>query len=108
MCGPVTLDAVFLYARDHLHYPEHCRDEGLEPHKVGDDLMWGTEEPDTFIHITDTVELKIEALMKHTSQVAGSGSGTDVAEFVKSNARRTSQRADLPNAEVFRHIQFRR
>ena len=49
--GQVTLDAVFPYARDFLHYNEHIQ-EGLETHKVADVLMWGTEHPDTFIDIT--------------------------------------------------------
>ena len=31
----------FHTARDYLHYPEHYREEGLEPHKVGQVLLWG-------------------------------------------------------------------
>lgn len=103
--GQVTLDAVFPYARDFLHYNEHIQ-EGLETHKVGDVLMWGTETPDTFIDITDTVETKIEALKKHDSQVGGSG--RDVDHFVKANAQRQGQQANVPYAEGFRRIQFRR
>ena len=103
--GQVTLDAVFPYARDFLHYNEHIQ-EGLETHKVGDVLMWGTEHPDTFIDITDTIEDKITALKKHASQVGGSG--RDVDQFVKANAQRQGQFADMPYAEGFRRIQFRR
>ena len=106
VCGQVTLDAAFPYARDHLHYPEHFRQDGLEPHKVGDALLWGTEEPDTFVDISDTIELKIRSLKEHVSQV--SGSDRDVDEFVKANALRIGQRADLPYAEAFRRISFRR
>ena len=107
MSGQVTLDAVFPYARDRLHYIEHEK-EGLEPHKVGEILMWGTEEPDTFVDITDTIELKISALKKHVSQISRDGSDTDVDDFVKANARRVGQRAEHPYAEAFRRIQFRR
>ena len=106
VCGQVTLDAAYPYARDHLHYPEHLRRDGLEPHKVGDALLWGTEEPDTFIDISDTIELKIRSLKEHVSQV--SGSDRDVDEFVKANALRIGQRSDLPYAEAFRRISFRR
>ncbi len=110
VCGQVTLDAVFPYARDHLHYPDHYRKEGLLPHKVGELYFWGTEEPDTFIDISDTISLKIEALKKHASQVYGSGGNRDrdVEEFVKGNASRVGQRAQMPYAEGFRRIQFRR
>ena len=103
----VTMDAVFPYARDRLHYPEHITEDGLDTHKVGDALFWGTEEPDTYIDITDTIELKIESLKKHASQVS-SDDGTDVGDFVRSNARRIGQRADMPYAESFRRINIRR
>ena len=67
-CGRVTLDAIFPYARDYLAYPEHA-EEGLEPHKVREVLIWGSEEPDTFLDITDTFDIKRDALYKHASQV---------------------------------------
>ena len=35
ICGQVALDAAFPYARDHLHYPEHLRDDGLAPQGIG-------------------------------------------------------------------------
>ena len=101
--GQVTLDAVFPYARDFLHYNEHIQ-EGLETHKVGDILMWGTEHPDTFIDITDTIDNKINALKKHASQVAGSG--RDVDRFVKVNALNQGQMANMPYAEGFKRIRF--
>jgi LmbE family N-acetylglucosaminyl deacetylase len=108
ICGQAVLDAVFPYARDHLHYPEQIRVEGLQPHKVGDVLFWGAEEPDTFVDITDTIALKVEALKQHASQVFADGSESDLADIIRSSARRMGQRADLPYAEAFRRIQFRR
>ena len=48
MCGMVTMDAVYPYARDRLHYPDHITRDGLDTHKAGDLLFWGSEEPDTF------------------------------------------------------------
>jgi len=105
LSGQVTLDAVFPYARDFLHYPEHIS-EGLETHKVGDVLMWGTEEADVFIDITDTIDLKINALKKHVSQVGGGD--RDVAKFVKERAAQVGKDLDMPYAEAFRRIKFRR
>ena len=107
MVGLVTTDAAYPYARDRLHYPEHER-EGLASHKVADILYWGTEDPDTFIDITDTIELKIESLKKHASQVStDDGSGRDVGDFVRANAQRIGQRANLPYAEAFRRVHIR-
>jgi LmbE family N-acetylglucosaminyl deacetylase len=68
MCGRVTLDAVFPYSRDHLSYPEHLA-AGLEPHKVREIYLWGSEEPDAFLDITDTFSIKMDALFCHVSQV---------------------------------------
>ncbi|MBI4234207.1 MAG: PIG-L family deacetylase [Chloroflexi bacterium] len=104
MAGQVSLDACFPYARDRLHFPEHER-EGLQPHKVGAILFWGTEDPQVFVDTTDTIETKIEALAKHVSQM---GTGRDVGEFVKNNARRLGERAGCTFAEGFRRIEFRR
>ena len=68
MCGRVALDAIFPYARDPLSYPEHLQ-EGLEPHRVREVYLWGAEEPDTFLDITDTFTMKMNALYCHASQM---------------------------------------
>ena len=39
--GIATTDAVYPYARDHLHFPEHITRDGLEPHKVRELWYWG-------------------------------------------------------------------
>ena len=68
ICGRVTLDAIFPYARDLWSYPEHLQ-EGLEPHRVREVYLWGAEEPDTFLDITETFTLKMDALYCHASQM---------------------------------------
>ncbi len=107
MTGQVTLDAVFPYARDHLSYPEH-KELGLETHKVGQIYVWGSDEANTRIDITDTLELKIEALGKHKSQVTGVA-GRDVGAFMRENAKRAAEEEDgMEYAEAFRVIEYRR
>ena len=69
--GRVSLDAVFPYARDYLAYPEMIA-EGLEPHKVLDVLLWGSDDPDTFIDIDESFETKMDALYCHESQMSQS------------------------------------
>ena len=66
--GQVAIDAVFPAARDHLHFADLWEKEGLEPHKTGTVLFWGTEQPDTFIDINSSLETKTQALMAHRSQ----------------------------------------
>jgi LmbE family N-acetylglucosaminyl deacetylase len=43
--------------------------QGFEPHNVKRLYLHGPEKPDTWVDITDTIELKITALQKHASQL---------------------------------------
>jgi LmbE family N-acetylglucosaminyl deacetylase len=44
---------------------------GYEPHNVKRLYVHGSEQPDTWVNISETIGLKIEALKKHVSQVGG-------------------------------------
>lgn len=104
--GQVTSDAVFPCARDHLHYEELWRDEGLEPHKTATILFWGTERADIFIDISDTVDAKMRAVRAHRSQLNGRNE-TEVEDFVREHAREAVGDSGLEFAEAFRKISFR-
>ena len=105
MCGRVTLDAIFPYARDHLSYPEHLA-EGLEPHRVQDIYLWGSEEPDTFLDITDTFSTKMDALYCHASQMKRSREERE-AQW-RERFSESGKKAGVPLAEQFKHISLRR
>ena len=101
--GTVTLDAIFPYARDHLSYPEHIA-EGLTPHRVKEIYLWGSEEPDTYIDITETFDIKMAALNCHASQV---GQYMEIlGQRVKERAERLGQKEGFPLAEAFRRIEI--
>ena len=101
--GTVTLDAIFPYARDHLSYPEHIA-EGLAPHRVKEVYLWGAEEPDTYIDITETFDIKMAALNCHASQV---GQYMELlAQRVKERAEKMGQKEGFPLAEAFRRIEI--
>jgi LmbE family N-acetylglucosaminyl deacetylase len=68
MTGQVTLDAIFPYARDIFSYPDLVK-EGLDPHKVKEVLLWGTEDVNYRSDITETFDVKLSALRCHKSQV---------------------------------------
>lgn len=109
MAATVALDAVFPYARDNLHYPEH-RAEGLTPHKVAEVYIGGAENPDTFIDISETFDQKIDALRCHVSQV-GDAPKEEFAERLRQMAARFAQnqgREPTPMVEAFHRIQYRR
>ena len=98
--GRVALDAVFPYSRDHLAFPNHL-DEGIEPHKVEEVYLWGSDEPDTFLDVTDYFELRTSALYAHTSQIR---------EFTEERRNRSKERFEAIGKKIGVHYaeQFRR
>jgi LmbE family N-acetylglucosaminyl deacetylase len=106
IAGQVALDAVFPYARDHLHFQDLWRDEGLEPYKTGIMLFWGADQPDTFIDITDTIDVKIAAVQAHRSQMSGR-TDEEVFQYVKSRASESSTEGGGGYIEAFRRVNFR-
>ena len=94
--GMVTMDAVFPFARDRLHFPEHHA-AGLEPHKTAEIYFWGTEHPDVFVDISDTIETKIEATKLHVSQF-----GPDAGDWMRRWSARNGTARGMAYAEEFR------
>jgi LmbE family N-acetylglucosaminyl deacetylase len=67
--GEATLAAVFPAARDRLNYPD-MELEGLNPHKVKQVYLAGTNQPNVRVDITTAINRKIDALREHVSQIA--------------------------------------
>ncbi len=105
--GQVSIDASFPYARDRLHFLELWESEGLEPFKTGMCLLWGAEEHNAFVDITDSMAAKIQALMCHRSQVSDRPD-LDVGKLLRDNARATGETPGYQYAEGFRMLRFRR
>jgi LmbE family N-acetylglucosaminyl deacetylase len=68
MTGNATLDAIFPAANNRLYFPELLA-QGYEPHQVKQVLLTGNPDADFFVDISDTVEVKIESLRQHKSQI---------------------------------------
>jgi LmbE family N-acetylglucosaminyl deacetylase len=98
--GDATVDAIFPTARDRLTFPELLAD-GLEPWKVKQLWMGATAQPDAWVDIGDTLELKQKALAAHPSQF-----GEDVIGFVIGMSRGMAAGQDFEYAEAFRRIIF--
>lgn len=75
--GNAALAAVFPSCRDRHTFPELLA-EGLEPINVPHVYVYGTNEPNCWVDISETFETKLEALRSHVSQV-----GTDFAARVR-------------------------
>ena len=65
--GLATVDAVYPAARDRLNFPDHLK-RGLAPHKVRELYLWGTNDPNFEVDISNIVDTKISALVAHDSQ----------------------------------------
>jgi LmbE family N-acetylglucosaminyl deacetylase len=102
--GQVVLDAVFPYARDHLAYPDLILD-GLEPHVVPEVWLWGTEDPNLKIDISDTIDLKLKALRCHESQMKDY---PRVEAMVRNWAIANAEGEEYQYAEQFHQIRYRR
>ncbi len=100
----VTLDAVFPYARDFLAYPD-LLEQGLQPHKVKEVLLWGSEEPNYRSNITDTFDIKIAALRCHKSQISDNPS-TGLEERMRERHKMLAQEEDYELAEAFQRVEI--
>ena len=91
----VTLDAVFPYAGTTHAYPDFL-EQGLQPHRV--------QDPNYYIDITDTIDIKIAALRCHKSQV---GDGPRAAEWMRQWAKNSAEGQDYELGEAFHREEIR-
>jgi LmbE family N-acetylglucosaminyl deacetylase len=102
--GQVTLDAVFPYARDVMAYPDLI-EEGCMPHKVHKVLLWGTEDVNLHIDITDTFDLKVAALRCHKSQV-DHFKVSDMRKWLWERYHKLAEGSDFEVAEAFHQVEI--
>jgi LmbE family N-acetylglucosaminyl deacetylase len=98
--GEATLAAVYPAARDRLNFPE-LLDEGLEPWKVRQVLVTGSERPNLFLDVSATFEIGLEALFCHVSQIADRD---ETAREARERATERGELAGMPLASAFLSI----
>jgi LmbE family N-acetylglucosaminyl deacetylase len=108
--GITTTDAVYPFARDHLHFPEQITREGLEPHKVRELWYWGMDEPEIIVDVSDYIDQQIAALARHESQVPGFNvtPGDTIGDRVKKAAAEHAKGYGFKYGAVFRRLIARR
>ena len=99
-----VFDAIYPAAKNRLYFPE-LLSEGLEPHKVQELYMFGSDRPNVCIDISDVIDLKIKALRCHRSQFEGDRADM-IEEFVRQRGKNSSNDPAIEYAESFRIISF--
>jgi len=94
-----AVEAVFPAASMPLLFPDLTA-EGLAPHRVKQVYIWGTSEPNVWEDISQTLDLKIEALRQHKSQLGDWDPSPRISQRAKENA----EGHDMQYAEVFRRM----
>ena len=83
--GTMAIDAVYPTARDHMNFPEHLSEEGLETHHVKEIYVFGSNTPNFVVDVSSVIDQKIAGLTNHVSQFGDRGE--DFAEGMKTRSR---------------------
>lgn len=101
--GEAALAAIFPSARDRLTFSE-LLEEGLEPHKVREVYITLASFPDTWVDISDTIDIKLAALREHRSQL---GDPEEVEKMVREWASLNAEGLEMAYAERFKRVVLR-
>jgi LmbE family N-acetylglucosaminyl deacetylase len=92
-----AIDAVYPTAGQ-PHLFEDLREEGLWAHRVRKVYITGDLKSESFVDITDTIDMKVEAVRQHASQFPREDPGQRVRDW----AALVGKRKEVPYAEPFR------
>jgi LmbE family N-acetylglucosaminyl deacetylase len=95
-----VFDAIYPAAGNPCYVPQP--DEGLPAHKVREVYFSGTSHPTVYVDITATLELKIQALLSHRSQLTAP---EEIAHYVRQLASQRGEQIGCRYAEAFRRLE---
>lgn len=101
-CGQVVLDAVFPAAGSPVFFPE-LLDEGFEPHMPKEVWCSLTNQPNETIDVTETWNIKLQAILQHKSQVQDVDK---LIERMKSRRTEDSTEENPRYEEKFRVVKY--
>ena len=97
--GLLALTAVMPDSPTRVMFSELER-EGIEPYEIPN-LWLSSNEPDTYVDITKTIDIKVQALAQHVSE-----EGEAAAPWVRERARQVGEEAGVEYAESFKAFRF--
>ena len=95
--GEAAIQAVYPDARNPFAFTDLLELEGLQPWRVKEVWMQGFSEPDHFVDITETFNLKIAALHAHASQT---GHNPELENVVREWGQRSAVLGGLPEGRI--------
>jgi LmbE family N-acetylglucosaminyl deacetylase len=99
--GQAAIDALSPTSAMPLSFGEQIAEEGLEPYRVRHILVASSDHPDTWVDISETLDIKIQALRKHVSQLDGR---RDYEGMVRQWAATAGAQVGIPYAESYMQI----
>ncbi|OGO05979.1 MAG: hypothetical protein A2Y73_06715 [Chloroflexi bacterium RBG_13_56_8] len=102
VAGQAALDAVYA-AREWYLFPEQLLDD--EPWRVKEIYLYWTDDADYWEDVSESMDLRIEALKHHESQI--NGRMEQLEERIREGAQKTGEPHGLEYAEAFKHIKLR-
>jgi LmbE family N-acetylglucosaminyl deacetylase len=98
--GELALSAIMPDAPTRPMFPE-LLDEGLEPFEVPN-LYLAMNEPEVYVDITETIDVKLKALAQHGSQLKIE----EVEKWIRERAAQWGEQAGCDYAEGFKAFSF--
>jgi LmbE family N-acetylglucosaminyl deacetylase len=92
--GEVVFRSINPDASSGLMFPELWKEEGLEPHKPKALFVMTFSDADTYVDITETIDLKVKALEAHVSQIGEWPVGEFIRERNKQIGAMAKEKAD--------------
>ena len=102
--GQATLAAIYPMSQNPWDFPE-LLDEGLLPHKISEIYIAGAPNINHFVDISNVMEIKIEALLCHSSQFTGRTE--DVEKIVRTRIADLGAKYGVAYAEEFHRTENR-
>ena len=97
--GFLAMDAI-VAARDHLFYPDQLA-LGLSPCRVKAVYLFGTGSPDFWVDISETIEIKLQAVICHESQGLAA---PQVQDRIRNRALEVGKIGGFAYGEAFKKI----
>jgi LmbE family N-acetylglucosaminyl deacetylase len=95
--GEAAIQAVYPDSRNPYAFTDLLEDEGLEPWRVREVWMMGYAQPDHFVDITDTFDLKVKVLKEHASQT---GHNAELENMLREWGQRNAALGGLPEGRI--------